>query len=117
VALLPLDLLPFSQQPSEGTDFIFKFQKNTTWTAINDDNLGLNTATNKWKKEGLLNIATRNVHGIAFKEDQLDDILAKKNIKVSAICKTKTKFRGSKETNNYLQFYHGVGKMRGLKLE
>jgi hypothetical protein len=33
----------------------------------------------------------------------------KENIKVAAISETK-KLRGSKGTNNYLQFYHGVGK-------
>jgi exonuclease III len=62
------------------------------------------------EKEGILNTVTWNVRGIAFKEDQLDDILAKINIKIAAISKTKKKFRRSKETNNYLQFYHGVGK-------
>jgi exonuclease III len=70
---------------------------------------------NKWKKNGILNIATWNVCGIAFKEDQLDDILAKKNIKIAAISETKKKFRGSKETNNYLLFYHGVGKKTRAK--
>jgi exonuclease III len=51
-------------------------------------------------------------HGIAFKEDQLDDILAKKNIKVAAIAETKknNNSRGREETNNYFQFYNGVGK-------
>jgi exonuclease III len=67
-------------------------------------------ARNKLKKKGILNIATWNVRVTAFKEDQLDDILAKKNIKIAAISETKKKFRGSKETHNYLQFYHGVGK-------
>jgi hypothetical protein len=68
VALLSLDLLPFGQQPIGRTDFYFKFQRNTTRTAINDDNLGLNTATNKWKKKEILNIATWNVRGIASRK-------------------------------------------------
>jgi hypothetical protein len=102
VALILLDLLPFHQQPNGRTDCAFKFQRNTTQTAINDDNLALHTAMYKWEKKGIINISTWNVHGIALKEDQLDDILAKKNIIVAAISKTKKKFRVSKETNNYL---------------
>jgi hypothetical protein len=53
----------------------------------------------------------------AFVVKDIDDILAEKNIKIAAISETKKKFRGSKETNNYLQFYHGVGKRRGLRLK
>jgi hypothetical protein len=37
VELPPLDLLPFGQQPIGRTDFPFKFQRNTTQTAINND--------------------------------------------------------------------------------
>jgi hypothetical protein len=71
VALLPLDLLPFGQQPNGRTYLAFKFHKNTTWTAINDDNLGLNTATNKWKKKGISFIHTviaflDNIHHPVF---------------------------------------------------
>jgi hypothetical protein len=103
-------LLLYDRQPNGRRYLAFNFHRNTTRTAINDDNLGLNRARNKWKKKGILNVATWNVRGIVFEEDQLDDILAKKNIKIAAISETKKKFRGSKETNNYLQFYHGVGK-------
>ncbi|PSN38524.1 hypothetical protein C0J52_20099 [Blattella germanica] len=42
------------------------------------------------------------------KEDQLDDILAKKEIRIAAITETKKKLKESKETNNYIQFYSGV---------
>jgi hypothetical protein len=34
---------------------------------------------NEWKKVNILTFATWNVQGIAHKEEQLDDILAKKN--------------------------------------
>jgi hypothetical protein len=37
-------------------------------------------------------------------------MLLQPNIKIAAISETKKKFRGSKETNNYLQFCRGVGK-------
>ena len=61
-----------------------------------------------WKKENILKFATWNVQGISHKEDQLDDILAKKGISIAVISETKKKLKGSKETQNYLQFYSGV---------
>jgi exonuclease III len=63
---------------------------------------------NKWKKGNILNFATWNVHGISYREDQLDDILAKKSIKIAAISESKRKLKGSKETNNYIQIYSRV---------
>jgi exonuclease III len=71
---------------------------------------------NKWKKKGALSFATWNVQGISFKEDQLDDILAKKGIKIAAISETKKKLKGSKETIifNYITV---SAEQRGPKLE
>jgi exonuclease III len=63
---------------------------------------------NKWKKINILNFTTWNVQGISYKEDQLDDILAKKSIKIAAISESKRKLKGSKEKNNYIQIYSGV---------
>jgi hypothetical protein len=63
--LFPLDSLPFAQQPNGRTYLAFKFhRRNTTRTAINDDNLGFDhVVRNKWKKKGILNIATWNRMG------------------------------------------------------
>jgi hypothetical protein len=51
----------------------------------------------KWKKINTLNFATWNVQGISYKEDQLDDILAKKKYKncshIGKQKKVKRKFR------------------------
>jgi exonuclease III len=63
---------------------------------------------NKWKKRNVLHFATWNVQGISYKEDQLDDILAKNCIKIAAISESKRKLKGSKETNNYIKIYSGV---------
>jgi hypothetical protein len=49
---------------------------------------------NKWKKINILNFATCNVQDISYKEDQLDDILAKKSIKITAISESKRKLKG-----------------------
>jgi hypothetical protein len=84
----------FGQQPIGRTYLAFKLHRNTTPTAINDDNLGLNTVRNKWKKKGILNIVTWNVCGIAFKEDQLDDIIAKKILKLQLPLKQKRNAEG-----------------------
>lgn len=62
----------------------------------------------KWKKENILKLSTWNVQGIAHKEEQLDDILAKKGISVAIISESKKKLQGTKETQNYIQFYSGV---------
>lgn len=62
------------------------------------------------KKKGILQFATWNVQGLSYKDDQLDDILAKKGIKIAAISETKRKQNGSKETNNYIQLYSGVNR-------
>jgi hypothetical protein len=40
-----------------------------------------------------------NVQGISYKEDQLDNILAKRSIKISAILESKRKLKVSKETH------------------
>jgi hypothetical protein len=64
-------------------------------------------ARNKLKKKGILSIATWNVRGIAFKEDQLDDIIAKKNIKIAAISETKKKIQrvyGNKQLSPVLSW-------------
>jgi hypothetical protein len=63
---------------------------------------------NEWKKVNILMFATWNVQGIAYKEEQLDDTLAKKGISVAVISETKKKLQGTRETRNFLQFYCGV---------
>jgi hypothetical protein len=60
------------------------------------------------EKRNILKFATWNIQGISHKEDQLDDILAKKSIKTAAISDSKRKLKGSKETNNYIQIYSEV---------
>jgi RAB protein geranylgeranyltransferase component A len=55
---------------------------------------------NEWKKENILKFATWIVQDIAHKEQQQDDILAKKGIS-----ETKKKLQGTRETRNFLQFY------------
>jgi hypothetical protein len=39
---------------------------------------------NTWKKRNILKCATWNIQGISYKEDQLDDILAKEKCKNSS---------------------------------
>jgi hypothetical protein len=60
---------------------------------------------NEWKKENILKFATWIVQDIAHKEQQLDDILAKKGISVAVISETKKKLQGTRETRNFLQLY------------
>jgi hypothetical protein len=57
------------------------------------------------EKEEYPNFATWNIQGRSCQEDQLDDILAKKNIKVAIISETKKKSKFWKETNNYIQIH------------
>jgi hypothetical protein len=54
----------------------------------NDDAPVFNAAKINWKRKDILHFTTWNVRGISFKEDQLDDILAKQNIKCVAIPET-----------------------------
>jgi hypothetical protein len=116
VALLPLDSLLFGQQPNGRTYLAFKLHRNTTRTAINDDNLGLKTVRNKWKKKGIINIVTWNVCGIAFKEDQLDDILAKKILKLQLSLKQKRNAEGLRKQTTISSFIMEWEKWRGPKL-
>jgi hypothetical protein len=41
------------------------------------------------EKRNILNFATWNVQGVSYKEDQLDDILAKKSVKLQPYRKAK----------------------------
>jgi hypothetical protein len=93
-----------------GLHFPFKFRDIYTDQTDLIDKLGGNKALNKCKKKGILRFATSNVRGISFKEDQLDNILAKKGIKIAAISETKNKLKGSKETNNYIQLFYDVSR-------
>jgi hypothetical protein len=43
------------------------------------------------EKRDMPNFDAWNVQGISYKEDQLDDILAKKNVEIAAISDTKKK--------------------------
>jgi inorganic pyrophosphatase/exopolyphosphatase len=53
---------------------------------------------NKWKREDIFNKLYKEFH------------LKERNIKIAAISETANKQKGSKETNNYIQFYNGVGR-------
>jgi hypothetical protein len=87
----------------------FKVLQNGNRTETFEDDSCMNMEKqNKWKKRNILNFATCKVQGISYKEDQLDDILAKKSIKTAALSESKRKLKGSKETNNYIQIYSGV---------
>jgi hypothetical protein len=89
----------------------FKSLKENKWTESFDDQ-GASTnmkRKNNMKKQGILLFATWNVRGLSYKEYQLDDILAKKGIEIQSLPKP-IKLKGSKETNNYLQIYSGVGR-------
>jgi hypothetical protein len=66
---------------------------NRTETFENDSCVNMEKL-NKCKKINILNFATWNVRGISYKKDQLDDILAKKSIKIAAISESKRKLKG-----------------------
>jgi exonuclease III len=108
MAASSLDLRPSSQRLDGGTfSCAFKPNKGYNWMDCKDDDQCM-IKGNEWKKENILKFATWNVQGIAHKEEQLDDILAKKGISVAVISETKKKLQGTRETRNFLQFYCGV---------
>jgi hypothetical protein len=87
----------------------FKVLQNGNQAETFEDDSCVNTEKrNKWKKRNIYNIANWNTQGKSYKEDQLDDILAKISIKIAAISESKRKLKGSKGTNNYIQIYSGV---------
>lgn len=43
-----------------------------------------------------------------YKDEQLDDILAKKEISIAVLSETKKQLQGRKMIQNYMQFYLGV---------
>jgi len=52
--------------------------------------------------------ATWNVRGLGEKEEELDKILNKNNIKISKITESKKKLQGAKETEHYTVICSGV---------
>ena len=52
--------------------------------------------------------ATWNIRGLGEKEEELDKILNKNNIKISVITESKKKLQGTKETEHYIFIYSGV---------
>ena len=52
--------------------------------------------------------ATWNIRGLGEKEEELDKILNKNNIKISVITESKKKVQGTKETEHYTVIYSGV---------
>jgi len=51
---------------------------------------------------------TWNIRGLGEKEEELDKILNKNNIKISVITESKRKLQGAKETEHYTVIYSGV---------
>jgi hypothetical protein len=60
------------------------------------------------KKVSRFKYATWNIRGLAEKEEELDKVLNKNNIKISVITEGKKKLQGTKETEHYTVIYSGV---------
>jgi len=71
------------------------------------DRFSLNDDTDV-KKVLQFKYATWNIRGLGEKEEELDKILNKNNIKISVITESKKKLQGTKETEHYTVIYSGV---------
>jgi hypothetical protein len=56
------------------------------------------------KKRNILNFTTWYIQGISYKEDQLDDILAKKSIKIADISESKRKLKDQRKQTTIFKF-------------
>lgn len=59
-------------------------------------------------RESIWKFGTINVRGLAYKAEELDEVLKERNIMVAAVTETKKKGKGTQETENYVQLYSGV---------
>jgi hypothetical protein len=85
--------------------------KRKSQTDINDEDPCMLNGTDKkkCKRQNIIKYATWNIQSISYKDEQLHDILVKKNIGIATITETEQKLTGSKETIIYFQFYGGAG--------
>jgi len=78
-------------------------------------NFGKEAVKRKWKKQNKIEYETRNVRGIVHKEEELNNMLNEKRIKVAATTESNKKSKGTMERNNYLVIYSGANRSRRVQ--
>jgi len=102
VAMLPLDL-PCSGPVTHSGEILTTGKSHRK----KPDRFSLNYDTDV-KKVSRFKYATWNIRGLGEKEEELNKILNKNNIKISVITESKKKLQGTKETEHYTVIYSGV---------
>jgi FlaG/FlaF family flagellin (archaellin) len=84
-----------------GLNITFKHQCKEKSTANLKTNCGKKTVKQKWKKQNTIKYTTWNVRGTAHKEEEMGSVLNGEQIKIAAITESKTKLKGTTDTNSY----------------
>jgi hypothetical protein len=92
VAALPLDVFPvLCQYPTGRTPLFVLSNRRGKAGPVLIMTIMLNGTDKKWKRKSLIKYATCNIQRISYKDEQLDDILVKKYIRIATITEIKRK--------------------------